>query len=379
MLPCQRELFDLPDDVAYLRCAATAPQLNAVHEAGQQALALRCHPWLRDEAREGEAIDALRARFGRLIGAGGDDIAIVPAASYGLSIAAANIALAPGDRIVTLASQFPSNVYPWRTRAAETGADLVHVARPPDGDWTPAVLAALDDRVRVAALPNCHWTDGGMLDLRAISARVREIGAALVLDLSQSIGAIPFDVAEIRPDYAVSVGQKWLMGPHQLAYFYVAPGHQEGRPIEFNWVTRANSDDSSQLVVYSDEFQNGAKRFDGGARGNPVPIPMANAALEQIEAWGVATIQATIRPLVGEIAERAGALGLEPTPAAVRAPHMIGLRAPGGLPAGLAKALGDGGVYVSIRGDAIRIAPHVYNRAADIDRLFEVLARLGVQ
>ena len=368
-IPCQRHLFDLPDDVAYLRCAASAPQPKAVRAAAEAAIAARSQPWTAGKLADPDAVERLRSGFARLIGAAADDVAIVPAASYGLSVAAANLPLKAGQRILTLEAQFPSNVYPWRVAAAEHEAALVTVARPEDGDWTPAVLAAIDEATAVVALPAFHWTDGSRLDLAAISARARGLGAALVLDLSQSLGAVPFDVAEIRPDYLVTVGQKWLMGPHQLAFFYAAPERQGGRPIEHNWVIRRGSEDDAGLVNYVDDFQPGARRFDGGARGNPVAIPMAEAALAQVEAWGIADIAQSLRPMVDEIADRAEAIGLVPTPARARAPHFIGLRAPDGLPEGIAERLGAAGVHVSLRGDAIRVAPHLYNTDADIERL----------
>ncbi len=376
MIPCQRHLFDLPEEVAYLRCAGVAPQMLSVREAALRGLESRDHPWASDTAVDVGAVDELRGRFAGLIGAEAGDIAIVPAASYGLSVAAANLALEEGQKIVVLEAQFPSNVYPWRALAAESGAEIRTVARPDDGDWTPAVLEAIGNRAGVVALANCHWSDGGMLDLATIAERSRAVGAALVLDLSQSCGAIPFDVAEIRPDFLVAVGQKWLMGPHQLSYLYVSPERQQGRPIEFNWVNRAGSEDHSKLADYTDDFQPGARRYDGGARGNSLAIPMALAALAQIGDWGVPGIAETIRPMIAEIADRAEALGLVPTPAAVRAPHFIGLRAPDGLPTGLGEALTAANVHISIRGDSIRVAPNVYNDAGDIERLFEALAPL---
>ncbi|MDP6706169.1 MAG: aminotransferase class V-fold PLP-dependent enzyme [Alphaproteobacteria bacterium] len=376
MIPCQRDLFDLPEDVAYLRCAAVAPQMKSVHEAALASLERRARPWGSDSGIDFEAVDELRGRFAGLIGAAADDIAIVPAASYGLGIAAANVAAAEGEKIIVLENQFPSNVYPWRQLAAETGAEVRTVPRPADSDWTPAVLEAIGNRAAAVALANCHWNDGSMIDLAAVAERTRAVGAALVLDLSQSCGAVPFDVAEIRPDFLVSVGQKWLMGPSQLAYLYVAPERQQGRPIEFNWVARAGAENPTGLADYTDDFQPGARRYDGGGRGNPLAIPMANTALAQIQAWGVAEIAESIRPLVEAIAEGAKALGLEPTPAPVRAPHFLGLRVPGGLPAGIAAGLGEANVHISVRGDSIRVAPNVYNNEADVARLLDALAPL---
>ena len=267
-------------------------------------------------------------------------MALVPSASYGLSCAARNIEVAPGDGIVVLAEQFPSNVYAWREVAHGRGASLVTVDRPADDDWSRAALDAIDERTAVVALPHCHWTDGGQLDLVRIGARCREVGAVLVLDLTQSAGAMRFDAGAVRPGYVVCAGYKWLLGPYSLGFLWVAPEHREGRPIEFNWIGRAGAEDFAGLVDYRDEYQPGARRFDVGERSNFILVPMLNAALEQILAWGVGAVEATLAARTADIAARAARLGLGSAPAALRAGHFLGLRFPGGgLPAGLLAAL----------------------------------------
>ena len=108
-------------------------------------------------------------------------------------------------------------------RRLRLAAGLINtVARPGDGDWTAAVLAAMGKRTEILALPATHWADGGHLDLETIGAAARKIGAKLVLDLTQSLGAMPFDVATVQPDFMVAAGYKWLMGPYTLSYLYVA-------------------------------------------------------------------------------------------------------------------------------------------------------------
>ena len=376
MLESQRHLFDLPDDVTYLRAASSTPLLKRAADVGHGGIDKKLNPWRLGHDEAFTEPDAARALFAAMIGASADDIALQPAASYGLSTAAANLDAGLGRTIVLLEQQFPSNVYPWRELVAREGGEIVTVARPEGDRWTEAVIAAIGPETAVVALANCHWTDGSMLDLAAIAARAHGVGAALVLDISQSLGVVPIDVAKIDPDFLVCVSYKWLLGPYQLCFCYAAPRRQRGRPIEHNWVARANAEDYSGLVDYVDDYAPGARRFDTGERGNYVSVPMVCESLRQIAEWGVAEIAATLRPLVDEIADRGRAIGLSPTPAAVRAPHFLGLRRPAGLPAGLDQRLMAENVYVSIRGDAIRVAPHVYNSSTDIDRLFEVLGRV---
>ncbi len=375
-LPSQRHLFDIPDDVAYLNCAYMGPLLHTAIEAGERGVRAKARPWgigPDDFFKDGEHA---RELFARVIGADAEGVALVPSASYGLSCAARNVRLSPGDRIIVLADQFPSNVYVWREAARSSGASLVTVARPADDDWSHAVLAAVDERTAVVALPHCHWTDGGLLNLNRIGAHCREVGAALVLDLTQSAGALQFDTAEVQPDYIVCAGYKWLLGPYSLGLLWVAPAHRDGKPIEYNWSVRAGAEDFARLVSYRDEYRPGARRFDVGENANFVLVPMLNTALEQILEWGVATIEETLALRTARIAERATGLGFRALPETARAGHFLGLRFPDGEPPdGLAAEFAAERVYVSVRGSSIRVTPHLYNTDADVERFLDVLGK----
>ena len=372
-IPCQRHLFDLPEDVAYLNCAYMSPLLKRAAEIGAEAIGRKLRPWLIHAQDFFTDSERARALFAELLGARADDIALVPAASYGLALTAANLPVAAGERILVLAEQFPSNVYTWRALGARTGAEVVRIERPADRDWTGAVLAGLDQRVAITALPHCHWIDGGLLDLAAIGARCREVGSALVVDATQSLGALPLDLAAIRPDYLVCPGYKWLLGPYSLGYLYVAPQHRDGRPLEQNWIARSGSEDFARLIDYQDAYQPGARRFDVGERSNFALVPVSIVGLEQLLAWGPERIAATLAAKTRAIADRAAGLGLRSTPPHLRAGHYLGLRFPRGAPQDLPERLARERVYVSLRGDSLRVTPHLYNHDADIDRLFAVL------
>ncbi len=375
MIANQRHLFDLPDDVAYLNCAYMAPLMRPVVEAGVRGVRRKARPW--EIAAPDFFSDLAHARglFARVVNARAEDIAIVPAASYGMSAAARNLPLAAGQTIVVLADQFPSNLYPWRAAAAREGAGIVTVDAP-DGDLTAAVLAAIDERTAIAALPHCRWTDGALLDLDAIGERVRAVGAALVLDLTQSAGALPIDVARVRPAFAAAACYKWLMGPYTFGFLYVHPDHHDGEPLEYGWAPRAGSEDFARLVDYRDEYAPGARRYDMGEPANFHLAPMAIAALEQVLAWGVENVASTLSARTAAIADRARAIGLGSQPTELRAGHFLGLRFAEGVPPGLLDALAREKVYVSVRGSSVRVTPHLYNTDADVDRLFAALARV---
>lgn len=373
MIPSQRHLFDIPEDIAYLNCAYLGPLSNAAVAAGQRASASKAHPWEIGSGDFFTDTEIARGLFARIINAREDDVAIVPAASYGVSVAARNLPLLEGQRVVMLAEQFPSNVYAWRESARLAGASVVSVPRPVDGDLTRAVLDAMDERTAIVSLPNCHWADGALLDLERIGRQCRALGASLVLDVTQSVGVMPLDVGAIQPDFLVAACYKWLLGPYSTGFLYVAPHRQDGMPIEFNWRARLGSEDFAGLVNYEDAYLPGARRFDMGECANFQTIPAVIAALRQILEWGVPEIAKTLAARNAGIAERAASLGLKGLDPDKRAGHFLGLRFARGIPDGLLEALKKAGVYLSVRGDSLRITPHVYNNDADVDRLMHAL------
>ena len=375
VLASQRALFEIPDDVTYLNCASMSPQLRSVTEAGIDAVRAKASPWHLRPADWFVHAEPLRALFGRVVGAGAESIALVPSASYGFAVAAANVSVRAGQAIVVLEREFPSSAYTWHEVAQRTGAHVVAVRRDAGASWTDAVLAALDGDVAVVAVPACHWTDGSLVDLERLAPTVRAAGAALVIDASQAAGAHPIDVASVQPDFLVAVGYKWLMGQYSLGYLYVAPKWCErGIPIEQSWMTRAGAEDFTRLVDYVDEFRPGARRFDMGEFSQFTLLPMSTAALTQVVEWGVDRISASIGVLTAQIARGATALGCEVPPESDRVRHMIGVKLPHGLPGGLTEQLAAERIHVSVRGDSIRVAPHLYNDARDVERFLDVLA-----
>ncbi|MEO7240876.1 MAG: aminotransferase class V-fold PLP-dependent enzyme, partial [Sphingomicrobium sp.] len=374
MIPSQRHLFDIPRDVAWLNCAYMSPLANAARDAGLAALAAKSRPWTVPPSDFFSGSEALRARFARLIGAAADDIALIPSVSYGMAIVTRNLSLEPDRSLLVMAEEFPSPVFALRKLAEQSGASLTTVPRPADGDWTAAVLDHLRPGVALAALSHTHWVCGGMLDLVAIGARCREIGAELALDLTQSAGALPFDVAAVDPDYVVAAAYKWLMGPYALGFLYVAPRHQNGEPLEQGWIARAGAEDFRRLIDYSDKYAPGARRFDMGERSHFVATATASAALDQLLAWDVAAISATLGAHNRALAERLAPLGVHAHPEPLRSPHYLGLKFDRPLPDDLLPALAAAGVHVSIRGDWMRVTRHLYNDAEDDDRFAVALA-----
>ena len=381
MLANQKHEFSLPDDLHYLNCAYMSPTPTRVQDVGIACVRRKGVPstiasddFFTDGAR-------VRERFGRLVNAGDPNrIAIIPSASYGLAVVARNTPVARGQRVVIVHEQFPSNVYTWRRLCQTTGAEILTVMPPDDASdrcraWNTRLLEAIDADTAIVALPHVHWADGTRFDLEAIGARAREVGAALVVDGTQSVGAMPFDVQAIRPDALICAGYKWLMGPYSIGAAYFGSRYDAGVPLEENWISRLGSEDFRGLVNYRDEYQPGAIRFDVGERSNFILVPMLGAALELVLEWTPEAIQAYCRELTGSLVAELRELGFQVDDEANRGAHLFGIRVPAHLDlARVQRRLQERQVSVSARGSAIRVAPHVYNDAADVSALLEVLA-----
>lgn len=377
-LACQRDHFDLPAEVTYLNCAYMGPLSQRVKAVGAEAIGRKARPWKITPADFFTDVEVARTLFAELVGGDAEGVALLPSVSYGIATAALNLPVEPGSEILVLAEQFPSNIYVWRQLAERAGAIVRTVARPTDGDWTREILAAAGPQTALAALPHCHWTDGTVVDLEVVGAELRRHGAALVVDGCQSVGAMPIDVERVQPDFLVTASYKWLLGPYSHGFAWVAPQWRQGEPLEHNWIGRANSRDFAALVHYTDQFAPGARRYDVGEVSNFALLPATIAALEQTLSWGVDTIQSTLRHLTDRIAEGARQLGLGVAPPHCRAGHMIGVRLGERDPEALAAAMGEANVYVSVRGDSVRVAPHVYNDLDCIERFLDVLANVLV-
>jgi selenocysteine lyase/cysteine desulfurase len=348
-----------------------SPLLRQAAEAGRRGVDRKLSPWeIRAEHFFDEA-ERVRGLYARLIGAAADDVAIVPSVSYGMATAMRNVPVGPRQAIVVLGEDFPSGIYAARALAEAAEARVVTVPQPSMGSWSMALLQAIDIDTALVIAPHVHWVQGTAIDLEAIARRCRSVGAMLVLDTTQSAGALPIDLQAVDPDYVVAASYKWLLGPYSLGFLYVAPRHQQGRPLEEGWMTREGARDFRDLMAYSSALDPSARRFDMGERSNFALLPVAGAAIEQLLSWGVANVAETLRSVTVRLARRLAPLGIGA--GADLAPHFLSVRFARGVPEGIEARLASAGVHVSLRGETMRITPHLYTDAADEERLVAAL------
>jgi selenocysteine lyase/cysteine desulfurase len=198
----------------------------------------------------------------------------------------------------------------------------------------------------------------------------------LVVDATQTLGAVPFPMAEIRPDFLVAAGYKWLLGPYGFSLLYVSEKWRASRPLEESWLARLNAQDFASLVNYSDIYLPGARRFDVGEKCTPTLLPGAIAALRQIKAWGIAEIAHSLAVINRTIAHELEQLGFKVPDESERCPHMFGALLPQKFNGNLVNELKREKIYISQRGHALRFAPHLHTHDEDVERLRGALRKL---
>jgi selenocysteine lyase/cysteine desulfurase len=321
----------------------------------------------------------VREKFGRMVHADPAQVALMPAVSYGMSSVMRNIPYRRGQHALTISEEFPSCYYTARRWCMDHGAELRVVARKEDvplrgKDWNQRVLEAINQDTAFVVMASVHWMNGTRFDLEKIGARCREMGARLVVDGSQSVGALPIDALACQIDALICAGYKWLMGPYSTALSYIHPDFNQGIPLEESWMTRPNAERFDRLTQYEEGYKEGAVRFDVGQSSNFILMPMLDEALQQLLDWGIPEIQEYARglaePLIQYFLEKGVPVGEE----SYRAYHLLGMPLPEGAGGeDLVRELQARRVYVSLRGSNIRISLNVFNDREDVNELISAL------
>ena len=375
---CQKTKFILSKKVTYLNCAYMSPMLKKVEKAGVKGIKQKRKPYHITPVDFFKTSDLVKKRFSSIIDCKNHNrIAIIPSASYGLANVVNNISIKEKDEIILLDEQFPSNVYPWLNVKERSKAKLVFIKRPDTligsgKKWNEEILAAITNKTKVVAIGNIHWACGTLFDLIAIRKKTAEVGALLIIDGTQSIGALPLSIEKIQPDALICAGYKWLMGPYSIGVAYYGNYFDKGIPIEDNWINRRGSENFSGLINYSDKYGELASRYNVGEQSNFILLPMLLAGLNQIESWGVKNIQDYCKNLISEEIKKVNQKKYWIEKENYRANHLFGIKQLDNK-INLIEKLKSKKISVSIRGDKIRVSPHVYNDKREIKKLFECL------
>jgi selenocysteine lyase/cysteine desulfurase len=379
MLASQRDLFEMPRDICYLNSASYGPLPLRTLEAGRAAVGRKGTPWTIEPAFANRQHERARVAAARLINADPADIALIPSISYGVATAAKLLTIDRGARVIVLTDDHSSPVLEWQTRADAQGFAVETVGQPDDGDWTSAVLAAIERSgappVGLASISSVHWSDGGLLDIEKIGAALRQQGARFLVDATQSAGVLAMDLKRLDPDFVIFPTYKWLLGPYGRAFLYVARRHQGGIPLEQTAFGRRDVRAENEIYFTDVSYVPDARRFDMGERDHFISMEMASIGMEMMAEWGAAAVAQRLLMLTDRIAEGVRGFGVSVPERRVRAPHILSLGFKDGMPADIVDGLASEGVYVATRLGRLRISPHVFNDEADADRFIAALAR----
>lgn len=376
-LACQRPLFDIPRDVCYLNSAYMSPIPRPVRDAGTDGLLRKATPWQIVPEDFFEPAEAARRLIGELINASPERIALVPNAANAIAIVAKNVSVHPGQQIVVLAEQFPSNMYSWFGLAAR-GARIKVVEAPAGANrgrrWNERLLDAIDSETGLVAIEAAHWTDGTLFDLAAVGRRCREVGAWFVVDATQTIGIESLDFDSVQADALVAHPYKSLLASYGLGFACFGDRLADGSPLEESWLMRRGSEDFSRLVDYQDGYAPGMRRYDTSTRVNLSLVGMLSAALELFREWQSPRVRAYCLNVSRKLIDLAQRAGYTVPQDGEHAANLFGIRPPAGTDLqALRRSLQEQHVYVSVRGDSIRVSPHVYNDDVDIERFAGVV------
>lgn len=380
IMECQKSKFMIPDGVSYLNCANVSPLMTQTANQGKAAIKLRQQPFKIQLDDWFKPVDDLKKSFSKLISCENHQrVALIPSVSYGIASVSKNIKFNKEDEIVLVSEQYPSNYYSWLEISKSIGCSIKVIKPSQFGNekgesWNANILKAIGKRTKVVALANVHWADGTLFNLEEISEKARNFNAYIIIDGSQSIGALPFNVQKIKPDALFCVGYKWLLGPFSLGLAYIGERFDNGIPLEENWINRENSNDFQNLTKYKSDYRPYASRYNMGESSNFHLVPILKDALDQINSWGVLNIQNYCKSIALKPIEMIKSLNLDVSYGEYQAKHLFGIKMPNSVKLkSIQQNLLEEQIYVSVRGENIRVSVSVFNTEEDMLKLYHCL------
>ncbi len=374
----QKHLFQLPDDVHYINCAYMSPMLKASEKSGIKGIQRKRNPALLHPNHFFDEVEEVKQKFGQIINADSSRVAIIPSASYGLMNAVQNVPYTPGKHALTIADEFPSGQFALSRWCDDHQAEL-KIVTPGDSkniyaEWNRRILESITENTALVLMSSVHWMDGTLFKLTDIGQRCHEVGATFIVDGSQSVGALPINVNHCSIDVLVCAGYKWLLGPYSIGLAYYGQKFDEGIPIEESWMNRTNAQQFSQLTNYDYTYKSGAQRYSVGEASNFIHMPMLKTGLQQLLDWGIPNIQSYCKILTDPLIKTLRDLNFELEEDHNRAYHLFGLRMPDHIDSSqLMQVIKSKNISLSVRGNSIRVSPHLYNTGTDMHVLIDTL------
>jgi selenocysteine lyase/cysteine desulfurase len=380
----REEFWDFENRI-YLDCANQGPFPKVTLRAVQEALELKKYPERLTNEYYFELPAQTRAALARLLGARPTEIALTTGASDGVNAVATGLRFEPGDEILLPQHEFPSNYYPWK-HLERRGVRVREVAPGPGGRFVTAddLLAALSERTRLVAVSYVTYDTASRLDAARLCGECRGRGVYTLLDASQAVGSIAFDVKQIGCDFLTACGYKWLLSPYGTGFFYLREELIEKLEVhQIRWMAIPGAMNFNRLPRPDSQgsgpgwqLEPDARRWDAAEVSNFINLSAMKASVEFLLRVGVENIErhavSLCEQLIRQLPRDSCVLKSPPGRERRGAFVVVAARSPERTRA-FWERLRQQNLFVSLREDGLRVGPNIYNREWEIDRLLAFL------
>jgi cysteine desulfurase/selenocysteine lyase len=367
--------FYTEPESSYLNCAYHGAIPNVAVEAMQAAALLKQAPYRLPDTAHFEFPAAYRQAVAQLIGGSEQQVVIGDSATHGIMLLVRGLQWQAGDEVIIPQNEFPANKFPWQA-LEPAGVVLRQVDLSEAQSWLGNIEAALSERTRVISVSWVSYSTGFRLDLEAVSALCRDRGILLVIDGSQGVGGLRFDVNSVPFDLLSCATYKFLLGPYGVGFSYVSkPLLEELTTSNINWMRVKGADDFNRLSECDLDLVADASRFDVNETASFFNLAAGTASLRYLQRIGPGTVEDHVAALLLQLAEALpeGYRVMSDSSPQHRS-NIFCIRGKDEKhTCGVFEALQAARVFTSMRDGNLRISPHLYNTPRDIDRLLEVL------
>lgn len=365
------------EGATYLNLAGQSPVPKTGVKALERAIEWKNSPHTVPDNEYFDGPNRVRTAIAKLVGAQADEIALTSGASAGTQAVAYGLQWKPNDEVITASGEFPLQYATWKPMEEREG--ILVKAIKPNGEFHTAddFIAALTPRTRLVSVSHVRFDNGAMIDAAKLAAACHAQGALLLLDVSQSCGAVPMHVAELGADFLVCAGYKWLLGPFGTGFFWCRQEHiTKMRPGPFYWMAAEGVSNFADLATAPPKPANAARRWDAAETANFYNLAAMEAGLELVLRAGPPVIAEHNHQLMEELFARLPkdrCVVASPTDRARRGPYGCFQARTTEKTKELYNKLRAEKVITSLREGKVRVSPYLYNSERDIDRLVRVV------